>query len=290
MSTVIKGFGLSQPDNTKGYLEHAIAAANACLAQVECPRDEIDLLINAGIYRDNNTCEPSVAALIQHGLGIHLNPITTPVRKHTFSFDVLNGACGLLNALQIAHSILETKQQTRALLIAGESHPSMQPDDNFPLEHSAVALLVERSEQGGFTTFQFQSTPQFQGRKGYLDLAVHQTASRHSLAFEETTETTTLPTFIETVVESYLSKHNINPDETALLLAHPASTLSDNLAQSLGMSLAVGTFDWQTLGDLNSAGLGFGLAATIPSATKDTLCVVLGTGATVGCALYRQSN
>lgn len=61
--------------------------------------DAIDLLVNVGVYRDNNLCEPSVCALIQHQLGMCLNPEQAATGSMVFSFDLMNGACGLINAL-----------------------------------------------------------------------------------------------------------------------------------------------------------------------------------------------
>ena len=85
MTIQILQTGVSQPDNTKGYIAHATIAAKACLEKSNVGTDEIDLLINVGNYRDDNMCEPSIAVLIQHALGINLNPLTHPVKAHTFS-------------------------------------------------------------------------------------------------------------------------------------------------------------------------------------------------------------
>ena len=289
MSTIITASGLSQPDRTKGYIAHAIDAATTCLHQAGCALDEVDILINTGIYRDDNTCEPSVAALIQHGLGMHLNPMTTPARTHTFSFDLMNGACGLLNGLQVAHAILTARDLNRALLIAGESHPSMQPHPKFPFEHAGVALLVERSTSSGFSTFLFQSTPQFEGRSGYLDLELHHTASRHSLAFEHTESTTPPVQLIQSVVTAYIEAHDLDITNTELLFADANTQLATAVSLELGIPLSKGSIALQELGNLHSANLGFGLDNALASSTTDLLCVVIGTGMTIGCALYRQS-
>jgi 3-oxoacyl-[acyl-carrier-protein] synthase III len=61
--------------------------------------DEFDLLVNAGMYRDRNLGEPALAALIQDDIGA--NTEDPHAEAHgTFSFDVANGACGVLTALQ----------------------------------------------------------------------------------------------------------------------------------------------------------------------------------------------
>ena len=171
MTIQILQTGVSQPDNTKGYIAHAIVAAKACLEKSNVGTDEIDLLINVGgNYRDDNMCEPSIAVLIQHALGINLNPLTHPVKAHTFSFDLMNGACGMLNALKSPMPSLSTKDGRYALLVSGDAHPSGQEHADFPIQHASAAILLERSDKNGFSTFSFKTTDSFEGRTGFLDL------------------------------------------------------------------------------------------------------------------------
>ena len=73
MGTVIE-----QLDVTRGgwrtrhsALRLGVLAAKACLRQAGRDPDEVDLLINAGIYRDRNLAEPALAALIQADVGAH---------------------------------------------------------------------------------------------------------------------------------------------------------------------------------------------------------------------------
>ena len=58
------------------------------------------MLINAGIYREDSMGEPALAALIQEDIGANLGQ--PPIGGHgTFSFDLLNGTCGVITAIQI---------------------------------------------------------------------------------------------------------------------------------------------------------------------------------------------
>ena len=50
-------------------LHLAVAAAKSCLHEPGETADDVDLLINAGIYRDRNLAEPALAALIQEDVG-----------------------------------------------------------------------------------------------------------------------------------------------------------------------------------------------------------------------------
>lgn len=55
--------------NRHSALHLAVAAAKDCLQGAGCDPDELDLVVNAGIYRDRNLGEPALAALIQDDIG-----------------------------------------------------------------------------------------------------------------------------------------------------------------------------------------------------------------------------
>src|SRR3974390_2776330 len=78
----------------------ADAAARTCLAHAEKEPGDIGMLINAGIYREDNMGEPALAALVQEDIGA--SPGQPPIGGNgTFSFDLLNGTCGVISAIQI---------------------------------------------------------------------------------------------------------------------------------------------------------------------------------------------
>ena len=81
-----------------GALKLADAAARSCLERAGRTAEELDLLINAGVYHDKILSEPAFASLIQEDIGA--NPDQPAGAGHgTFSFDVSNGACGLLTGI-----------------------------------------------------------------------------------------------------------------------------------------------------------------------------------------------
>ena len=290
MKLSIQATGISQPDNNKGYLEHAKFAANQCLEHSGVARDEIDLLINVGIYRDNNLCEPSVASLIQHGLGINLNPMKTPVKRPTLSFDIMNGAGGMLNALQVAKAVLQAKQLTRALLVSGDSPPSPKPASDFPITHAGAALLVELSEEQGFDDFTFATTTTFDGQTGHLDLEKHGTQSRFSLQIDRTTDPEQMIGFTSDVIERFLGKQKIDKANVLLIISHPSPSFANVVSDKVGVALAscnATLLDW---GDTHTANLALGahLFFSQKAEQTDLLFVTVGVGLTVGCGLYRM--
>ena len=52
-----------------GSLKLADAAARSCLERAERTAEELDLLINAGVYHDKLMNEPAFASLIQEDIG-----------------------------------------------------------------------------------------------------------------------------------------------------------------------------------------------------------------------------
>src|SRR6266567_3307842 len=100
-------------------LRLAVAAAKTCLQQAGRDPDDVDLLVNAGVYRDRNLAEPALAALIQEDIGA--NPEDPHDDAHgTFSFDIANGACGVLTALQVIDGFLRSGAIHRALVVASD--------------------------------------------------------------------------------------------------------------------------------------------------------------------------
>ena len=290
MSLVIRATGISEPDNNKGYLDHATTAAQKCIESAGVALDEIDLMINVGVYRDNNMCEPSVAAMIQHYLGINLNPISSPVRRTTFSFDLMNGACGMLNALQVASAILSAKGLERALLVSGDSHPSTKGSEDFPISQAAAALLVERNEQKGFSSFTFRTTPKFSGQSGFVDLDVHGINSRQSVLIETMGTVDSKIEFTSNIINRFLSDENISKEDIQLIISHPNIEFANEISSNIGVDLSSSNSELLSLGDSHTANLGLGahLELSAGEPKSDLLFVTVGTGFTVGCGLYRK--
>jgi len=97
-------------------------------------------VVNAGIYRDRNLGEPALAAMIQDD--IRANPEDPHAGAHgTFSFDIANGACGVLTALQIVDGFLQTHSIHRALVVASDADPGHGLSEHFPFSPAGAALL-----------------------------------------------------------------------------------------------------------------------------------------------------
>ena len=144
MGTVIDGLEVTQGRWRARHsaLHLAVAAAKTCLHRAGRDPDEVDLLINAGIYRDRNLAEPALAALIQQDVGA--NPEDPHPEGHgTFSFDVANGACGVLTALQIVDGFLRSHTIECALVVASDADPGHGLSERFPFSPVGAALLCD---------------------------------------------------------------------------------------------------------------------------------------------------
>lgn len=142
MGTVIDRVDLAHPRwrDRHSALHLAVSAAKDCLHRAGCDPDELDLVVNAGIYRDRNLGEPALAALIQDDIGAH--PENPHAGAHgTFSFDIANGACGVLTALQIVDGFLRTHSVRRALVVASDADPGHGMSEHFPFSAAGAALL-----------------------------------------------------------------------------------------------------------------------------------------------------
>src|SRR6266571_422007 len=134
-------------------LHLAVAAARTSLTSAGCPPSDLDLLINAGLYHDRNLGEPALAALIQQDIGA--NPEDPHPDAHgTFSFDIANGVCGPLTALQVADGFLHSGSIHRALVVASDADPAHHMTHDFPFAGAGGALLCSWTDgESGFGPF-----------------------------------------------------------------------------------------------------------------------------------------
>jgi len=148
MGTIIDGVHVTRGNwrSRRSALQLAVTAAKGCLVHADTAPSDLDLLINAGIYRDRNLGEPALAAIIQEDIGA--NPEDPHSDAHgTFSFDIANGACGVLTALQIADGFLRSQTISRAMVVASDANPGRRASERFPFSPAGAALLCKWSNQ-----------------------------------------------------------------------------------------------------------------------------------------------
>ncbi|AUM12800.1 beta-ketoacyl-[acyl-carrier-protein] synthase family protein [Ketobacter alkanivorans] len=157
MGTIIKSAAVIT-DNGFSAIKNATQASIKCLESAGISPDEVGLLINAGVCRDDNIMEPSIASLIQKDLSMGLDLSAENPDQSTLSFDVVNGACGFLNAVNIADSFLKNRTVRYALVVCGDAHPSRTDHAEFPyVAVGAAALLQLGADDKGFQGFGYIS-------------------------------------------------------------------------------------------------------------------------------------
>ena len=146
---------------TPGSLELADAAARSCLERADRSADELDLLINAGVFHDKILSEPAFASLIQEDIGANL--VQAAGAGHgTFSFDVYNGACGLLTGIHVVDGLLASGTVKLGMVVASDMDPEPGVSEGFRFPGIGGAVLLSTDDsRAGFTAFRFATFPEF---------------------------------------------------------------------------------------------------------------------------------
>ncbi len=294
MGVRIRATGASKAADTHSIVEHSGRAARQCLQRAEIRPDQVGVLINTGIFRDSNTVEPAVSALIQKAAGIGLDYTRDDPR--TFSFDLMNGAVGVLDAVRVAGSVLATGSTEHVLIVAGDTHPSLTrgtADAAFPYATAGAALLLEQVEgPEGFGPVHSARSTGSPAEVAYVDTATMGTTGRSLMTVERD------PDFEDRILavadhaaRAALATAEIDPAGLVLIASTPTPHFPKRLADALGIDQdAVRTPDL-TDGDPHTAALplAYDRAVAERSLTGRThvLFVAAGAGPAAAATVYR---
>lgn len=290
MGTVIEHVAVARPGwrDRHSALRLAVAAARDCLGRAGCDASELDLVVNVGIYRDRNMGEPALAALIQNDIGA--NPEDPHPGGHgTFSFDVANGTCGVLTALQIVDGFLRAQTIHRALIVASDADPGRGMSEAFPFSPTGAALLCGWGAEGSGI-----GRPVWVNAEGRppsaLTATVGYTDARNVLRVATTPDID--ERFAEAAAEATrdcLAANSIDLSQVDAIVTAPARPgYRVALAQRLG--LAADRIDIADDSGTHTAALAGALVPALQRlpAGAQALLVAAGAGVTAGAALYRQ--
>lgn len=295
MGTLIQSTAVCTDPKLRGSIARSIAAGRECLAAVGLEGDDVDVLINVGVYRDSNMVEPAMAALIQCGVGMSLDYVRKP--RAGLSFDLMNGACGLLNAVQVAGALLRTGSAQRVLVVSGDAHPSGRDDeagDEFPYASMGGAMLLgrdERPEVGFGRVYLRDASGDAPGVEGFVDLPATGAHGREHVTVRRDpgADDALLDLATTTARECLVGEGVAAP--TVLLASRFTADFGRRLAQRLHLDEAT----LVDLGDLardphtTALTLGYrrGLDSGRLAAGATVLMVVAGAGMTSAAAVYR---
>jgi 3-oxoacyl-[acyl-carrier-protein] synthase III len=122
-------------------------AATKCLAAASRSIDDVDLLIQCGVYRSDFVNEPAIATLAAGRLGLG----TVSSAKKALAFDVMNGALGFLDGCFCGISMLQAGRHRQVMVAAAE----VENNAGIPslglrgLREGASAVLLGLGEEGG---------------------------------------------------------------------------------------------------------------------------------------------
>ena len=274
--------------NRHRALHLAVAAAKSCLQRSGRDPDDVDLLINVGTYRDKNLAEPALAALIQEDVGA--NPENPHDDGHgTFSFDIANGTCGVLTALQIVDGFLRSHAVDCALVVASDADPGHGLSEHFPFSPVGAALVCHWTDDDyGLAPVHWANFPDdgenFRATVGFED-------TRNMLRF---TESAVMDERFAAagarVARDCLHEASLELSDVDLIVAAPARHgYRAALASQLGVPV-----ERITVADderMHTAALIGALQCGGRQVSRDArvLLITAGAGVTAGAALYRQS-
>ncbi|HXL61962.1 MAG TPA: 3-oxoacyl-[acyl-carrier-protein] synthase III C-terminal domain-containing protein [Mycobacterium sp.] len=269
-------------------LRLAVAAAKTCLERAGRDPDDVDLLVNAGIYRDRNLAEPALAALIQEDVGANAEDPHADAHG-TFSFDITNGTCGVLTALQIVDGFLRSHTINWGLVVTSDADPGHGMSEQFPFSPVGAALLCEWTDDDyGLGRVHWANFPDdgenFCATVGFED-------ARNVLRFRKsTTMDEQLAAAGAQVARSCLQEASLGLADVDVIVAAPARHgYRAALATHLGVPV-----DRITVADderMHTASLVAALhcaAKELPSGAR-VLLIAAGAGVTAGAALYREA-
>ncbi|RZU54218.1 3-oxoacyl-[acyl-carrier-protein] synthase-3 [Krasilnikovia cinnamomea] len=295
MPTAITSTAVSTDPHLSGSIARASAAATACLNRAGVHPDQVDVLINVGVYRDENMAEPAMSALIQKNVGTNLDYLRSG--SPAFSFDLMNGACGLLNAVQVAGAFLAGDAEY-ALVVSGDTHPSGRPDPDFGYAHVGAAMLLSRSADAG-TGFGPVSTvtapDDAPGVRGYADLGAVGTHGREMIWVRRD------PDYARRLVElaaaeasRYAAEQGLDLSRTLLVASQPTPSFAAELAQRLGVPADAVVTVHGVDGDPHTSALTLAYHQAVEAGQADAypeaLFVAAGAGLSVACSVYHRAG
>jgi len=281
----------------------ADAAARNCVALAGRRAADIDMLINVGIYREDSMGEPALAALIQEDIGA--NRGHPPIGgSGTFSFDLLNGACGVITAIQIESGLLESGVIQLGAVVSSDVQPELENSRGRFLRPAGGAILLRRDDSlAGFTDFSSETFPEYadlftsglvwRERRGVR--APRQGYGHHPMAVAlKPGYEARLTDCAEEATRRFLRRLGLGVDDIDLLVPSPSRPgFVDPLRVRLGIPGDRVAYTPEDLEGAYTTGPIAALQAAIKSGrlaeAENALLVAAGAGITVALALYRQT-
>ncbi len=291
MGSLVRAVGVATHDEDGAASSMALLsrAARDCLRAARVAPDDLSFLVYAGIYRDANMVEPSVASMLQRKIGANTGLRELP---GTFSFDVANGACGALVGVSLVDGFLCSGAGRFGLVVAGDAEPVPGRSDGFAYAAAASAVLLERGADPGAGFVRFASSVSAQGLDacaGRLVWTEPGAAPRLRLRVADTYLDECLATAVP-ALDGFLADAGLAAGDVDLLLASQSPPgLVARLRDETGLGEAVVDVTG-TYGDVHTAAPGLALAAALRAGRVTpgarVVFLTVGAGVSAWLALY----
>lgn len=297
MGVIIKASGVSALSHDSS-IDNAVQAAHNCLKNAGIEGSRVDLLINVGIYRDDNIMEPSIAALIQQRLALNPDPVKVDMQTRTFSFDLMNGACGFLSAVDVSRSLLQAGAYHHVLVVGGDVHPARRAVPGFPFASVGGAALLGyvADDAQGFGAVRVHSRTE----NAYFGYFGQGAVEDFGVSGRQYAPVTLQPQYsqhfcqrLSESVQTFLQRESLRPDQIDVLVTSQIETgFPAQLAANIGLPATTHVIDIHPeQGDPHTAAPMVCVNELIRRGVwQPGACILfalVGSGITTTCALYR---
>ena len=260
-------------------------AIEKCINESGIGQKQLGMLINTGVYSDNNVQEPAFAALLQGNVKRKF----FPGQENMFSYDLNDGGGGMIMAFRILNGFIESEKIESGLVVAGDALLVGGPPAGTNNLVRAGAILLGRGKPDiGFTKFVQDTYPEYleefssytEHLDGELKTVINQSDKYLDYCLE----------CAQKSITRFLVKEQLGMHDFGLVIPtqSPAGFAKQLRKVAGGDKVLVLEGDHH----LNSAGLAYAIEAAIESHklsnSRKTLFVTVGPGISVNLALYQS--
>ncbi len=301
MGVVLEAVGTSRAleGQIPSSINLAVEAAEAAVERAGTGLRGVGLIINAGVYRDENICEPAMAPFIQRTIEHRVGPGT-----EILSFDIADGACGMWTATRVASGFIESGAVDRALVVSSDVDPTPSVSQGWDFDPVGGAFLLARGAANeGFAAFHSQTFAKYSNR---FEAQVQFTGNSddrpsHELRIQQSEDFASACGSCAVAAIANFAKIAGFESDTLDLVVPSASPCGFAAALSDAAWLGPGVLSETTpagpgLAPLrtHTAGPAFSLEAVLPTcsyrAAADIVFVAAGAGISVALCRYRKAR
>lgn len=146
----IESLGIANGGGPTSGMTLVQRAMDDCFAASSYSKQEVELLIYAGVNRDDFIAEPAIAALIAGRSRMNETGGFPVPGKKTFAFDVYNGSMGFLNACYLGAGMIRAGRVKSVMIVAAEIEPNAaRPEwDQMGTAAAGSAVILDSPADG----------------------------------------------------------------------------------------------------------------------------------------------